>query len=211
MSGGSEMSFGKDARDLVRSEIDSWQELDENNNQSSFAGEDYDESVFRGCGHDEDDQADEDDEGGDDDGLCRSELNDPFLLLLSPSEVESNNLDNNLVLPDNYSSSNLFSSVFENSTSSNNNIDGESLLDEQDLSLLGFNFSLCLIPEVIQTSFQQVFFFNRKDGIIHSFFVRVFWMISFLEPISEVALDKLNLLECENRDFYRVIQRDCRL
>lgn len=151
MSGGSEMSFGKDARDLVRSEIDSWLELDEDNNQSCFADEDYDESVFRGCGHDEDDQADEDDEGGDDDGLCRSELNDPFLLLLSPSEVESNNLDNNLVLPNNYS--NLFSSVFENSTSSNNNIDGESLLDEQDLSLLGFNFSLCLIPEVIQTSF----------------------------------------------------------
>ena len=148
MSGGSEMSFGKDARDLVRSEIDSWQELDEDNNQSCFADEDYDESVFRGCGHDEDDQADEDDEGGDDDGLCRSELNDPFLLLLSPSEAESNNLDNNLVLPNNYSSSNLFSSVFENSTSSNNNNGGEAL-DEQDLSLLGFNFSLCLIPEVI--------------------------------------------------------------
>ena len=54
MSGGSEMSFGKDARDLVRSEIDSWQELDEDNNQSCFADEDYDESVFRGCGHDED-------------------------------------------------------------------------------------------------------------------------------------------------------------
>ena len=62
-------------------------------------------------------------------------------------------MDNNLVLPDNYSSSNLFSSVFENSTSSNNNIDGESLLDEQEMSLLGFNFSLCLIPEVIQTPF----------------------------------------------------------
>ena len=153
MSGGSEMSFGKDARDLVRSEIDSWQELDEDNNQSCFADEDYDESVFRGCGHDEDDQADEDDEDDNDDGLYRSEFNDPFLLLLSPSEAESNNLDNNLVLPDNYSSSNLFSSVFENSTSSNNNIDGEALLDEQDLSLLGFNFSLCLIPEVIQTPF----------------------------------------------------------
>ena len=110
MSGGSEMSFGKDAGDLVRSEIDSWQELDEDDNQSSFADEDYDESVFRRCGHDEDDQADE---GDDDDGLCRSEFNDPFLLLLSPSDVESNNLDNNLVLPNNYS--NLFSSVFENS------------------------------------------------------------------------------------------------
>ena len=99
------------------------------------------------------DQADKDDEDDNDDGLYRSEFNDPFLLLLSPSEVESNNLDNNLVLPDNYSSSNLFSSVFENSTSSNNNIGGEALLDERDLSLLGFNFSLCLIPEVIQTPF----------------------------------------------------------
>ena len=69
MSGGSEMSFGKDARDLVRSEIDSWLELDEDNNQSCFADEDYDESVFRGCGHDEDDQADEDDEDDNDDGL----------------------------------------------------------------------------------------------------------------------------------------------
>ena len=69
MSGGSEMSFGKDAGDLVRSEIDSWLELDEDNNQSCFADEDYDESVFRGCGHDEDDQADEDDEDDNDDGL----------------------------------------------------------------------------------------------------------------------------------------------
>ena len=155
MSGGSEMSFGKDARDLVRSEIDSWQELDEDNKQSSFADEDYDDSVFRGCCYDEDDQADEDDKDDDDVGLYRSEFNDPFLLLLSPSEVESNNLDNNLALPDNYSSSNLFSSVFENSTSINNNIGGESLLDEQDLSLLGFNFSLCLIPEVFQTPFQM--------------------------------------------------------
>ena len=151
MSGGSEMSFGKDARDLVRSEIDSWQELDEDNNQSCFAGEDSDESVFKGCGYDEDDQADEDNKDDNDVGLYRSEFNDPFLLLLSPSEAESNNLDSNLVLPDTYSSSNLFSSVFENSTGSNNNIHGESLLDEQDLSLLGFNFSLCLIPEVFQT------------------------------------------------------------
>ena len=69
MSGGSEMSFGKDARDLVRSEIDSWLELDEDNNQSCFADEDYDESVFRGCGHDEDDQAGEDDKDDNDVGL----------------------------------------------------------------------------------------------------------------------------------------------
>ena len=185
MSGGSEMSFGKDARDLVRSEIDSWQELDEDNNQSCFADEDYDESVFRGCGHDEDDQADEDDN---DDGLYRSEFNDPFLLLLSPSEAESNNLDNNLVLPDNYSSSNLFSSVFENSTSSNNNIGGESLLDEQDLSLLGFNFSLCLIPEVFQSPSLASLSFSIEKKKMYSFLVRVFWMTSFLNPFLKSLL-----------------------
>ena len=58
-----------------------------------------------------------------------AENNDPFLFLLSATEEQSDYLE---------MEDNLFSAE-------------ESNYPEQDLALMGFNFSLCLIPEVSLT------------------------------------------------------------
>ena len=68
-----------------------------------------------------------------------------FLLILSATEEEQADyfgMEDSLEQTD-YLEDNVFSS-FSNSSSSS--IIGSSL--EQDLALMGFNFSLCLIPEV---------------------------------------------------------------
>ena len=65
-----------------------------------------------------------------------SELkNDPMLLLLSAAEEQSDYFE----LEDN-----VFSSLSNSSSSSSSSL-------EQDLAFMGFNFSLCLIPEVSLT------------------------------------------------------------
>ena len=91
-----------------------------------------------------------------------SELkNDPMLLLLSAAEEESNyfeleedtmfSLEQNdyMELEDN-----VFSS-FPNNSSNSSSL-------EQDLPFMGFNFSLCLIPEVILITFQE-YTYTRED------------------------------------------------
>ena len=72
-----------------------------------------------------------------------SELkNDPFLLLLSDEQSDYMELDDNLLFSSNSSSSSSF---------------------EQELPLVGFNFSLCLIPEVILLYFYLNFFAHSKS------------------------------------------------
>ena len=71
-----------------------------------------------------------------------SELkNDPFLLLLSDEQNDYLELDDNLLFSSNSSSSSSF---------------------EQELPLVGFNFSLCLIPEVILLYFYLKFVAQSK-------------------------------------------------
>ena len=71
-----------------------------------------------------------------------SELkNDPFLLLLSDEQSDYLELDDNLLFSSNSSSSSSF---------------------EQELPLVGFNFSLCLIPEVILLYFYLKFVAQSK-------------------------------------------------
>ena len=72
-----------------------------------------------------------------------SELkNDPFLLLLSDEQSDYLELDDNLLFSSNSSSSSSF---------------------EQELPLVGFNFSLCLIPEVILLYFYLKFVAQSKS------------------------------------------------
>ena len=92
-----------------------------------------------------------------------SELkNDPMLLLLSAAEEQSDyfELDDTMfsLEQNNYMEleDNVFSSFPNNSSSSSSG----SL--EQDLPFMGFNFSLCLIPEVILTTFQE-YMYTRED------------------------------------------------
>ena len=60
--------------------------------------------------------------------------NDPFLLLLSDRDEQADYFEQE---------DNMFSSL-SNSSSSSSSL-------EQDLAFMGFNFSLCLIPEVSLT------------------------------------------------------------
>ena len=72
-----------------------------------------------------------------------SELkNDPFLLLLPDEQSDYMELDDNLLFSSNSSSSSSF---------------------EQELPLVGFNFSLCLIPEVILLYFYLKFVAQSKS------------------------------------------------
>ena len=98
-----------------------------------------------------------------------SELkNDPFLLLLSDEQNDYMELEDNLLFSSNNSSSSSF---------------------EQELPLVGFNFSLCLIPEVILLYFYLKFVIQSKSPCQFDF-------------MKKKTPDKLNLQECENRDFY---------
>ena len=105
-----------------------------------------------------------------------SELkNDPMLLLLSAAEEEQSDyfeLDDTMfsLEQNNYMEleDNVFSSFPNNSSSSSSG----SL--EQDLPFMGFNFSLCLIPEVFQTPFLASLSFSIEKKNMYSFLVRVF-------------------------------------
>ena len=82
-----------------------------------------------------------------------SENNDPFLFLLSATEDQSDNLEmeDNLFSPEQSDylemEDNVFSPFLNNSSSSSSSL-------QQDLTFMGFNFSLCLIPEVSLTGNQ---------------------------------------------------------
>ena len=92
-----------------------------------------------------------------------SELKNDAFLLLSVAEEEQSDyfeLDDTMfsLEQSNYMEleDNVFSSFPNNSSSSSSG----SL--EQDLPFMGFNFSLCLIPEVILTTFQE-YTYTRED------------------------------------------------
>ena len=75
--------------------------------------------------------------------------NDPLLLLLSDRDEQADyfGMEDNLFSPEQSDYLELEDNVF--STLSNSSSSSSSL--EQDLAFMGFNFSLCLIPEVSLT------------------------------------------------------------
>ena len=79
--------------------------------------------------------------------------NDPFLLLLSGSEEQGDyfGMEDNLFSSEQSDYSELEDNVFS-SMATNSNNSSSSL--EQDLAFMGFNFSLCLIPEVILSEYE---------------------------------------------------------
>ena len=76
--------------------------------------------------------------------------NDPFLLLLSDTDEQADyfGMEDNLFSLEQSDylelEDNVFSSLSNSSSSSSSSL-------EQDLAFMGFNFSLCLIPEVSLT------------------------------------------------------------
>ena len=76
--------------------------------------------------------------------------NDPLLLLLSDRDEQADyfGMEDNLFSPEQSDyfelEDNMFSSLSNSSSSSSSSL-------EQDLAFMGFNFSLCLIPEVSLT------------------------------------------------------------
>ena len=77
--------------------------------------------------------------------------NDPFLLLLSDTDEQADyfGMEDNLFSLEQQADyfeqeDNMFSSLSNSSSSSSSSL-------EQDLAFMGFNFSLCLIPEVSLT------------------------------------------------------------
>ena len=77
--------------------------------------------------------------------------NDPFLLLLSDTDGQADyfGMEDNLFSLEQQADyfeqeDNVFSSLSNSSSSSSSSL-------EQDLAFMGFNFSLCLIPEVSLT------------------------------------------------------------
>ena len=85
--------------------------------------------------------------------------NDPFLLLLSGTEEQGDyfGMEDTLFSQEQSDYLELEDNVF---SSLSNNSDSISSSLEQDLSFMGFNFSLCLIPEVSLTEYKFVFIQN---------------------------------------------------
>ena len=77
--------------------------------------------------------------------------NDPFLLLLSDTDEQADyfGMEDNLFSLEQSDYLELEDNVFSSLSNSSSSSSSSSL--EQDLAFMGFNFSLCLIPEVSLT------------------------------------------------------------